>query len=86
MLAPAGRAILQVPISANSATTVKEFSVVEPVDRERVFGQFDHVRIYGQDYPDRLRDNGFTVQRVPVADAWLQFGVNLAEELFVGST
>jgi SAM-dependent methyltransferase len=85
VLKPGGVAILQVPISANSAETFEDFSVVDPQQRERVFGQFDHVRIYGQDYPDRLRAHGFTVERVNVAQKYAQYGVDPREELFVCS-
>jgi SAM-dependent methyltransferase len=61
VLAPGGFAILQVPISSTSATTFEDAGVTAPADRARVFGQRDHVRIYGQDYPDRLRAAGFGV-------------------------
>jgi SAM-dependent methyltransferase len=60
VLAPGGCAILQVPVAA-SATTFEDPEVTAPADRARVFGQSDHVRIYGRDYPDRLRSAGFTV-------------------------
>jgi len=56
-----GWAILQVPI--NAEVTYEDPSIENPIERERVFGQFDHVRIYGKDYYDRLREAGFTVHR-----------------------
>jgi hypothetical protein len=34
---------------------------VNPNDRARLYGQSDHVRAYGSDYPDRLREAGFDV-------------------------
>lgn len=61
VLKPGGWAILQVPI--NAEITYEDPSVVDPVERERVFGQSDHVRIYGKDYYDRLEQAGFTVRR-----------------------
>ncbi|MCK9219695.1 MAG: methyltransferase domain-containing protein [Bacteroidales bacterium] len=63
VLKPGGWAILQVPISKNLPTTFEDNSVTSPEDRERVFGQFDHVRIYGQDYKDRLENAGFSVRK-----------------------
>jgi hypothetical protein len=59
-----GWAILIVPIDADK--TIEDPSIVDPAERLRVFGQEDHVRRYGPDYVDRLRDAGFavTVQRV----------------------
>ena len=62
VLADDGWAILQVPIGA--AHTFEDPTVTDPKDRERVFGQSDHVRIYGPDYFDRLEAAGFSVQRV----------------------
>jgi SAM-dependent methyltransferase len=61
VLKPDGWAILQVPISLQ--TTFEDPSIVEPEERERHFGQSDHVRRYGEDYYDRLNEAGFTVHR-----------------------
>lgn len=54
-------AILQVPIDRNTAHTYEDFSIIDPAEREKAFGQKDHVRIYGKDYKDRLENAGFTV-------------------------
>lgn len=62
VLKPGGWAILQSPIDAARAHTFEDFSVTSPEDRERVFGQSDHVRIYGMDYKDRLTSAGFVVR------------------------
>jgi SAM-dependent methyltransferase len=83
VLKPGGVAILQVPISANSATTLEDPQVTDPHDRARVFGQFNHVRIYGQDYTARLEQAGFVVREVDVAAQYAQHGVNPEEALFV---
>ncbi|MCA9247646.1 MAG: class I SAM-dependent methyltransferase [Planctomycetales bacterium] len=61
VLAPQGWAILQVPISLVLEKTYENPQATTPEQREREFGQLDHVRIYGQDYPDRLRKAGFAV-------------------------
>jgi SAM-dependent methyltransferase len=61
VLKPGGRAILQVPyVDANM--TDEDPAVVDSADRLRRFGQSDHVRRYGWDYVDRLRDAGFSVE------------------------
>jgi len=56
-----GEAILQVPISLNSQKTIEDFSIVTEEGRLKAFGQEDHVRIYGQDYVDKLKEAGFNV-------------------------
>ena len=61
ILRPGGWAILQVPIMP-APSTFEDPTVNSREGRERVFGQHDHVRIYGRDYLERLRDAGFTVQ------------------------
>jgi SAM-dependent methyltransferase len=62
VLKPSGWAVLQTPIDPQRAETFEDASVTSPEDRARVFGQFDHVRIYGRDYVDRLRNSGFKVE------------------------
>ncbi len=59
VLKPGGYAILQVPFfSPVPATTVEDLSVTDPRERERLFGQADHVRKYGQDYAQRIARSG----------------------------
>lgn len=67
VLKPGGFAILQVPISYALESTFEDPSVTSPEDRYRVFGQKDHVRIYGRDYTRRLERAGFTVNELPYA-------------------
>jgi hypothetical protein len=59
MLKPGGWAVLQVPMSGEK--TDEDPTVTDPKERERRFGQSDHVRMYGRDYGDRLADAGFEV-------------------------
>ena len=61
ILKPGRWALLQVPISPGLTTTLEDAAVVNPNDRARLYGQSDHVRAYGSDYPDRLREAGFDV-------------------------
>jgi predicted SAM-dependent methyltransferase len=62
VLKPGGWAMLQVPISLHLAATYEDFSITDPMDRERAFGKNDHVRIYAMDYVDRLKQAGFAVE------------------------
>jgi len=73
ILAPDGFGILQVPIKTQRngvpmTSTYEDFTITAPEDREKAFGQHDHVRIYGTDFKDRLEDAGFQVELVKFAD------------------
>jgi SAM-dependent methyltransferase len=61
-----GWAILLVPISAGE--TFEDPTIIEPTERLKAFGQEDHVRRYGRDYVDRLREAGFEVEVTTVDD------------------
>ena len=61
VLNPGGWAVIMVPLERNRPTTLEDPSIVSPTERERVFGQHDHVRLYGQDVQQRLESAGFSV-------------------------
>jgi SAM-dependent methyltransferase len=61
VLKQGGWALLQVPISLSLSVTYEDFSITDPAERERAFGQHDHVRVYAMDYVDRLQQAGFAV-------------------------
>ncbi|MDX1463514.1 MAG: methyltransferase domain-containing protein [Marinirhabdus sp.] len=64
VLAPGGTAILQVPYDRDRQHTFEDPSITDPKERAAIFGQYDHVRIYGMDYFDKLRTVGFKVDAV----------------------
>jgi SAM-dependent methyltransferase len=66
VLDESGWAILLVPILRES--TYEDPTIDTPEGRRRHFGQEDHVRVYGRDYPDRLRGAGFHVEVARVPD------------------
>jgi SAM-dependent methyltransferase len=62
VLKPAGWAIIQSPImGGNLDVTFEDPAITDPAAREIAYGQSDHLRLYGRDYPDRLRRAGFKV-------------------------
>lgn len=61
-----GWAVLVVPIKRK--ITFEDPSIVCPQERLRIFGQRDHVRLYGADFIDRLCDSGFNVETYRVKD------------------
>ena len=60
ILKPNGWAILMVPINPN-VDTFEDPSITDPKERQRLFGQYDHVRQFGRDYADVLAKAGFKV-------------------------
>lgn len=62
VLKPGGWAILMCPVDYRREVTLEDPAVVTPEDRHRAYGQSDHVRLYGRDYPDRLAAAGFSVR------------------------
>lgn len=67
ILKPDGFAVLQVPVKDEFNgrmidKTYEDFSITLPQEREKAFGQHDHVRVYGRDFKDRLEQAGFHVR------------------------
>lgn len=63
VMKPGGWGIFLVPEDRERETTFEDDSIVDAKERTRLFGQYDHRRIYGRDYDDRLREAGFEVER-----------------------
>lgn len=61
VLKPGGMGIFQIPQDLSRATTFSDDSIVDQKERAKIFGQYDHVRVYGRDYFDKLRSIGFKV-------------------------
>jgi len=56
-----GWGIFQVPMKNSLEKSYEDFSIIDPKERQKHFGQYDHVRWYGMDYFDRLKKAGFDV-------------------------
>ena len=61
VLKPGGWGIMQSPINPAREVTDEDRSLQTPKDREKKYGQSDHVRDFGLDYPVRLEKGGFRV-------------------------
>lgn len=64
ILKPGGFGVFQIPQDLNRETTFEDDSITDKKERAKIFGQYDHVRIYGRDYFDKLRSVGFKVEEV----------------------
>ena len=62
-----GTAVIIVPWDRTAASTEEDFNA-GPEERERRFGQSDHVRMYGRDVTDRFRAGGLEVEEVLWSD------------------
>jgi SAM-dependent methyltransferase len=63
-----GYAILQVPFfHPIPERTFEDFTITNPQQREKAFGQDDHVRKYGRDYSERIKQAGLT----PIEDRFV---------------
>jgi SAM-dependent methyltransferase len=69
VMKPGGWGIFEVPLDPARTETFEDWSATSPADRVRVFGQEDHVRLYGRNYPDLLRAAGFEVDDDYTLDA-----------------
>jgi SAM-dependent methyltransferase len=80
-------AVLQVPIDYGRESTYEDFTITTPEEREKHFGQGDHVRWYGRDYKSRLESVGFNVTEDDYATNFsaqdsYKFGINPSELIY----
>lgn len=68
ILKPGGYAILQIPQDLSREDIYEDASIVDPEERAKHFGQYDHVRVYGNAYFDRLREEGFEVEAIDYSE------------------
>jgi SAM-dependent methyltransferase len=90
VLKPGGLAILQVPLAYALEETFEDLSIKDPQQREALFGKDDHVRLYGQDYYQKLATVGFQVAEFDFAangdaDDITRYALNPEEKICVCS-
>ncbi len=86
VLKPGGWAILQVPFfSPVPDLTFEDNSITDPRQREKIFGQDDHVRKFGKDYAKRIARSGLQPEENDFAKTQEEkFGVEKAEIIYLG--
>ena len=67
VMRPGGWGVVLAPIDYSLEQTFEDDSITEPEERARIFGQYDHRRIYGRDYAERLRRAGFDAEQIDYA-------------------
>ena len=64
VLKPGGFGIFQIPQDLSKAITFEDSTITDSKERAKLFGQYDHLRVYGRDYFNKLRSIGFKVDEV----------------------
>jgi len=64
VLKKGGKAILQVPLDMEKEKSYEDHTIINPKDRSKHFGQYDHVRIYGMDFFKKLSNIGFRYEKI----------------------
>jgi len=64
VMKPGGYGVFQIPQDLSRAVTFEDDSITDKAERAKIFGQYDHVRVYGRDYFNKLRHVGFRVEEV----------------------
>ncbi len=64
VLKTGGMGIFQIPQDLSREKTFEDNSITDRKERAKIFGQYDHVRVYGRDYFNKLRSIGFKVDEV----------------------
>lgn len=86
ILKPQGRALLMFPIVEGWERTYEDSAHESHADRTKYFGQYDHVRMFGRDVRDRIRDAGFDLTEFtaeqPLAE---QYGLVLGDKVFIAA-
>jgi SAM-dependent methyltransferase len=85
-LSPGGRLVAMVPVIEGWDSTYEDPSIVTEDQREIHFGQYDHVRYYGRDFRDRVKEAGFQLTEYTSTGAeCVKYGVQRGERIFICS-
>jgi ubiquinone/menaquinone biosynthesis C-methylase UbiE len=87
VLKPGGFAILQVPADFSLEKTFEDNTIIDKNERTRIFGQYDHLRVYGTDYPEKLKEAGFIIDEQNYIELLSQsdkdrYSLNIKEFMF----
>ncbi|MBT3069587.1 methyltransferase domain-containing protein [Rhodomicrobium sp. Az07] len=84
ILRPGGLCILMVPLVEGWDTTFEDPNIKDPKGRAIYFGQDDHVRYYGADFRDRVRDAGFTLTEFTAVEPFVtRHALQRGDKVFV---
>ena len=70
VLRKGGWGVILSPVELEREKTFEDDTITDREERTRIFGQYDHRRIYGRDYAERLQEAGFEVYDIPYKEAF----------------
>ncbi len=86
ILAPSGQLIAMVPLIEGWSSSYEDPARSSPEERAAHFGQPDHVRFYGADFRDRIRQAGFTLDEYTAGGAEsVRYRLNRGEKVFLAT-
>jgi SAM-dependent methyltransferase len=86
VLKPGGMALIMLPVIEGWSTTYENPATVTPEERRRHYGQSDHVRYYGADVRERIRDAGFLLDEFTAeGEDVLVYGLQRGEKVFIAT-
>jgi len=62
VLRPGGVALIMTPMNTSAQKTEEDPSIIDPKERDKAFGEWDFVRLYGLDFADRLNEANFELE------------------------
>ncbi len=85
VLKPGGTAILQVPLAVNLKRTMElELIIEKEIVNDLIYGQGDHLRLFGLDYLDMITEAGFEVDKYNF-EGQSKFGIPFNDFLIVAT-
>ena len=86
VLAPGGKLVAMVPIVEGWSQTYEDPTKTTESERTIHFAQYDHVRYYGADFRDRIREAGFRLDEYTAGGAEsVRYRLQRGEKVFLGT-
>jgi len=87
VLKPGGWAILNTPVVMDNENTFEDIDLYDPQKQLELFGQPDHVRVYGRDFLSRLQKVGFKTEVIDYVSTFshndqFRYGLKKEELIF----
>jgi len=84
VLKPGGVALIMLPVIEGWATTYENPKAVTAEERKRHYGQADHLRYYGADVRERIRNAGFALEEFTAeGEDVLTYALSRGEKVFI---